>query len=318
MKPGNVLIDLDGEPRVTDFGLAKRQDIENSLTATGQVLGTPAYMAPEQGNRRRNRCYCRCVCSRSNPLHSPHRPPPFRSEFIARIADEDCGGAPVGSLSSSTSIPLALSEICLKCLAKEPTNRYPTAAALADDLARYLAGQTLTLERDSKNTSTSRRAIAVACSFACIALLLGALNFWFTDRAATPLNVVSTTTAGSESQPTSELLSQAESRLLKELETVDQALRPASSPDPNSPWNLDLLGYEAAYSTTFRNFEMDPQTDDPIQWSTTLRSRPADFREAVINGLERWEIIAANNKSDSVSFLRSLLQEIDSSSGGRR
>jgi predicted Ser/Thr protein kinase len=144
LKPHNVLLTADGEPKVVDFGLAKLAGADQmEATVTGAVLGTPGYMAPEQAEGR-----SRDVGSHTDVYalgailyHLLTGRPPFRAETplatIRRIVSED----PVPPRSRQPEVPPDLDAVCLKCLAKEPRDRYPSAAALADDLRHVLDGE---------------------------------------------------------------------------------------------------------------------------------------------------------------------------------
>lgn len=146
LKPHNVLIDPHGQPRITDFGLAKQLDVGSELTATGAVLGTPNYMAPEQA-------------AGMNDLVGPASDvyglgavlyemltgrPPFRAETLAATLLEVVENDPVPPRTLNRQTPRDLETICLKCLAKEPARRYASAADLAGDLDLFLRGEPIT------------------------------------------------------------------------------------------------------------------------------------------------------------------------------
>ncbi len=145
LKPSNILLDTDGQPRVTDFGVAKHMLSDDDLTLTGQIVGTPSYLPPEQiaGGQHS-----------ANPLSDVYAlgailyetlvgHPPFRAETplatLMQIRELD----PVPPRRVNPLIPRDLETICLKSLSKAPRDRYSTCAALADDLQRFLAGQTI-------------------------------------------------------------------------------------------------------------------------------------------------------------------------------
>ncbi len=141
LKPENVLLDADEQPRVTDFGLAKLQDQSAELTATGDVLGTPCYMAPEQARQTRDAGVPADVYSLGATLYCVITGrPPFKAATALETLRQVLEREPVAPRALNPSIPVDLETICLACLRKEPSRRYSTAAAMADDLERYLTG----------------------------------------------------------------------------------------------------------------------------------------------------------------------------------
>jgi len=142
LKPANILIDTTGRPRVTDFGLARKQDVVGSLTSDGSVIGTPAYMSPEQASGGSDTIGPRSdVYSLGAVLfHLLTGRAPFTGANVFEIVQHVRCDPPQHPRELDLSIPGALETICLRCLAKDPRDRYPTAQALADDLNRHLQG----------------------------------------------------------------------------------------------------------------------------------------------------------------------------------
>jgi WD40 repeat protein/predicted Ser/Thr protein kinase len=143
LKPSNVLLDVFGEPRITDFGLAKLLDSDAELTTTGQVLGSPAYIAPEQAAGKLHEVApVSDIYSLGAILyHLLTSRPPFQGETLPEILLQVQASEPVPPRSLNPSVPVDLQTICLKCLQKEPSRRYASARELSADLGRFLANE---------------------------------------------------------------------------------------------------------------------------------------------------------------------------------
>jgi serine/threonine protein kinase len=143
LKPGNILLTEDGVPKIVDFGLAKRLDAETSTTKTGTVLGTPDYMAPEQADGRVHEIGpATDVYALGAILYELLAGrPPFRAEAIVRVLDAVRFQKPAPPRAGRPEVSRDLETVCLKCLEKEPAKRYASAAGLAADLGRVLAGE---------------------------------------------------------------------------------------------------------------------------------------------------------------------------------
>jgi len=142
LKPSNIMIDASGEPQVMDFGLAKREAGEITVTMDGRPLGTPAYMSPEQARGQAH------LCDRRTDVYSLGviffelltGELPFRGNTRMLIYQVLHDEAP-SPRKLNHSVPRDLETICLQCLQKDPAGRYATAGALAAELRRFLAGE---------------------------------------------------------------------------------------------------------------------------------------------------------------------------------
>ena len=143
LKPGNILIDNKGEPHVADFGLAKQMESNTSMTVSGQIMGTPYYMAPEQAaGGGRNLTTQADIYSLGAMLYHvltgnvPHQADSI-VDTLKLVVDEE----PRAPRTIDAAINRDLETVVLKCLDKDPAKRYPSAAALADDLDLWLRGE---------------------------------------------------------------------------------------------------------------------------------------------------------------------------------
>lgn len=146
LKPENVLLNRSGRPMVTDFGLAKSIDSNDNLTQSGQILGTPGYMSPEQALGRID------LQGPGVDIYSLGAilyflltgRPPFQAASTLETLDQVVKQMPVSPRDLNAAVPRDIETICLKCLAKDPRQRYFSASALADDLQRFLNGMPVT------------------------------------------------------------------------------------------------------------------------------------------------------------------------------
>jgi hypothetical protein len=192
LKPANILLDAHGQPHVSDFCLAKRVEADGKITQSGSIVGTPAYMAPEQASSGKDvstadvyglgAVLYECLTGR----------PPFQGAtpldtLLAVISEE-----PRRPRALNPRVDVDLETICLKCLEKEPGRRYGSAEALAEDLERWLAGEPIRALRSGpveRARKWARRRPAIAgllSAVLCVAALgvAGVLWQWQSAVAA--------------------------------------------------------------------------------------------------------------------------------------
>lgn len=177
LKPSNVLIDSHDQVRITDFGLAMRVEGNSDLTRTGQAVGTPSYMPPEQAQAKRSLIGpCSDIYSLGAILYECLTGrPPFRAESVIETIQQVIETEAASPRLLNPGIPRDLETICLKCLQKEPHRRYGTAQLLADDLNRFLRGEPITarpINRISRVWRWCRRNSVVASLTSAAAALV--------------------------------------------------------------------------------------------------------------------------------------------------
>jgi serine/threonine protein kinase len=183
IKPGNILLDAKGDPHLTDFGLARLVETESSVTRTIEVLGTPSYMAPEQarGNNGQVTSATDVYGLGAVLYHLLTSHPPFAGattyETTRLLLETD----PRAPRLVNPKVGRDLSTICLKCLEKDPQQRYSSALALAEDLEHWLkhepieARRTSPLVRGEKWVRRNSLAAALIASLVALAVTASVL-----------------------------------------------------------------------------------------------------------------------------------------------
>ena len=180
LKPGNVLLDQNNEPKVTDFGLAKKVEGDSELTATGQILGTPSFMPPEQASGKLAQVTeLADVYSLGAVLYATLvGRPPFQADnpldTLIQVMEQDV----VSIRILNPKVPRDLETVCLKCLRKGPRDRYASAREMAEDLGRFLDEEPIRarrigrIERSGRWLWKRRRSVAWTAGTALLATVL--------------------------------------------------------------------------------------------------------------------------------------------------
>ncbi len=185
LKPSNILLTGPGVPKITDFGVAKRVELDDHQTRDGDLIGTPCYMAPEQASGYSDQIgpptdvyslgviFYEMLTGRV-PLQAPNA-----METLILVSIQE----PVPPRRLQPRIPIDLERIALKCLEKEPSKRYPTALALGEDLGRYLRGEPILARQvpfpERMWRSARRRPVLASLSAAAsIGLIAAAIAAW--------------------------------------------------------------------------------------------------------------------------------------------
>ncbi len=293
VKPSNIQIDADGRPHLMDFGLAKRTADESSMTVDGDLVGTPAYLSPEQargeGNAADGRADIYSLGVILYELMTGERP--FRGNrpmlLLQVLRDE-----PRPPRQLNDKVPRDLETVCLKAMAKVPTRRYATAQELADDLRRYLRGEPIWARPVGRVERLWRwcRRNPVAAGLLLAVSLGSAFGLWWLSRLSDRL--VRTSALESAAQQ-SEILDEVNNVYSAEVverakvkgvfATHDYATRPGTIPLP-ATLTIDLgrhLSDRGESGVVIRLY-----SDYPFRWRPDGGPRD-DFERAALTSLRR-------------------------------
>jgi len=316
LKPGNVLLTMDSTPKLSDFGLAKRQESGDGLTLSGAAVGTPSYMAPEQAQGRTGAAAPAVdVYALGAMLYELLTGrPPFRAathaETLRQVIFED----PVPPSRLNASVPRDVETICLKCLQKTPGLRYAGADALAEDLDHFLQGEAIAARPDGRLQRVVRRirrqpvlATVVAASTLLALVFIGGALWLISQRAAgeraaeEDLREMARLEESSLWPEAQAALDRAQVRIANGASAplrahVDQGLRELQLVPRLDRIRLDRLDRkeqtkdhaDEAYETTFVEARLGRVGDDPADVALRIRALP--IRNALVAALDDWSL----------------------------
>jgi hypothetical protein len=233
LKPANILLTHDGSAKITDFGLAKLIDADQAgQTQTGDIIGTPSYMAPEQASGTQGKMSPAIDTYALGAIlyEMLTGRPPFRGATMLDTLDQVRTRDPVAPSQFQPRIPRDLETICLKCLHKDPERRYPSAEALAEDCAAFLRGDAIrarplgTLYHLGKFIKRHRALVTIAV----LMLVALAAGGWFWAAHAIQ-------------RERADMAEKAKARLL-----LDGYVQAARLADRKGQWCEALAGYDRA------------------------------------------------------------------------
>jgi tetratricopeptide (TPR) repeat protein len=324
LKPGNILLTAQGAPKVADFGLARHFEGEPALTLSGTRMGTPSYMAPEQvvGKARMIGPAADIYALGALLYEMLTGRPPFRGVTAAETERQVMDEEPVAPSRLNTKLPRDLETICLKCLSKEPQRRYASAAALADDLKRFVEGRPIQARPVSwveRSWRWCRRnptmAALLITALALVALASGGA-VWLVQQRAELRNEVLTTMAqaarlreGFHFHEALQLLEQVRQRVdragLKDLRRqVDKATadvnlaqrlddaRTRAAALAHVDGIFDLAAVEPLYAAALADAGLGRVGDDSQAVAAAVRA--SALRPELVAALDDWASVAAD------------------------
>jgi Leucine-rich repeat (LRR) protein/tetratricopeptide (TPR) repeat protein len=304
LKPANILMDAEGRPAVTDFGLAKLLESESGLTVSGAIMGTPSYMAPEQaaGEGKTLTTAADVYGLGAILYHMLTGTPPFQEATplgtLRKVMEEE----PSRPTSINRRIDRDLETICLKCLEKDPARRYGSAEALAQDLEHWLRGEPITARRITQWERTfkfiKRHKAETSLTAASVVVLIGVIISFLVrvsaerdraefekDRAESTLEDLKTTAPA--------LFAQAQAEMANE--RFDEALKIITFAITLMPDNAEFFYSKGNILQSLLRFE-----DSIPAYEEALRLSPGHKRVAENIELSR-KILSDNQDSEDLA-----------------
>jgi serine/threonine protein kinase/tetratricopeptide (TPR) repeat protein len=353
VKPGNLMLDVQGRLWVTDFGLAQTAD--SGLTMSGDLVGTLRYMSPEQALARHGLVDHRTdVYSLGATLYElltlhPATPGSDRQELLRQIAFEE----PVAPRKLERSIPVELETIVLKALEKNPAHRYATAQDLADDLRRWLEDRPIQARRPSLRQVAARWArrhraavtAATICLLVSLASAVGSVGWVLGDQAArqreaegrvvealeaaTPglkqgnpydpvlVEAVQQVRARLDAGPVGPALRARIEQLLRDLDMLvrlENARLQSAAGSKEKEW--DYAGAEQVYAEAFQEYGLDVLSLGPQ--AAAERVRTSAIRTHLVAALDDWGFVRNHLRRGSETLLNAVVDRADEDPWRRR
>jgi serine/threonine-protein kinase len=338
-----------GTPKISDFGLSRHSDPAADLTRSGARVGTPSYMAPEQAAGTAGAVGPAVdIYSLGAILYEMLTGrPPFRAETPAETERQVLAEDPAGPSQLNAHVPRDLETICLKCLHKDPARRYPSAAALADDLDRFRRGETImarragVLERAWKWSRRHPTRTLVGVLVIVLVIVLLAVGWWLlADRAAAARAVredlseaeaALERSAWPEAHPPFErararLGTRGSAELRQRLDRVGRGLELAARLDDVQTRYVDSAGSgpdggfdgpqaDRAYEAALQEAGLGTLDDPPEE--VAARIRATGIRRAIVGALDDWAAVVTDVRRLTWILAVARLADPDPNSGWR-
>ncbi|WP_372368322.1 protein kinase [Candidatus Uabimicrobium sp. HlEnr_7] len=221
IKPSNIMIDKNHMPKLMDFGVAKEVSSEDSLSKTGDILGTLMYMPPEQINNE-DVTPASDVYSLGATLYEViTKVPPFTGDSFFNIINKVCHQDAIAPRQINLSIPVDLESICLKCLEKNPKDRYSSCLELAKDLRKFRLNLPISARRNTRWLRTQKfvmrnKLMCTIGTFIASLLIVTGSMFWVNSQVYDSLSTAEREKLSAQEKAKQEMLAKEQERLAKE------------------------------------------------------------------------------------------------------